>query len=211
MDVGSTTSDLVILHQGKAEASAFSDAERMRIEELLYTGVVRTPVMAVVHQVPFDGVWQGVAAEHFATTADVYRLTGDLPDGYDMAETADGAGKSLKDCARRLARMVGRDLSDAGMSQWRILARSIKSAQLRTLQKAVERALSRGLLHENAPFLGAGAGRFLVRELSRHMGREYRDVSEWVSAESSVADWAVTCLPAYAVARLAVEGRAWRR
>ena len=211
LDVGSTTSDLVVLHQGRVQACAYSDAARMRHDELLYTGVVRTPVMAVVHQVPFDGAWQGVAAEHFATMADVYHLTGDLVEGYDMAETTDGAGKSLEDCARRLARMVGRDLSDAGLPQWRALARSITATQLRTLQQAAERALSRGLLPEQAPFLGAGAGRFLVRVLACQMAREYRDVSEWVVAEPAVAAWAVTCLPAYAVARLAREGQAWQR
>lgn len=202
IDIGSTTSDLVVLHQGRAVVRAYSDAERMRHEELIYTGVVRTPVMAVAHHIPFDGAWQGVAAEHFATMADVYRLTGDLPEGCDMAETADGAGKSHEDSARRLARMVGRDLADASQNQWRTLAFAIKSRQLRTLQQGVERALSRGLLHERAPLLGAGAGRFLVRELARNMGCDYRDISEWVLAVPSVADWAVTCLPAYAVARL---------
>ena len=202
IDVGSTTSDLVVLHDGRAAVLAYSDAERMRHEELIYTGVIRTPVMAVVRQVPFDGAWQGVAAEHFATMADVYRLTVDLTEACDMAETADGAGKSLEDSARRLARMVGRDLADAGLLQWRALALAIKSAQLRTLQQAAERAYSRGLLAEDAPLVGAGAGRFLVRELARNMARPYRDVAEWVTAEANVADWAVTCLPAYAVARL---------
>lgn len=210
MDVGSTTSDLVLLHQGRAAVCACSDAERMRHAELLYTGVIRTPVMAVAHHVPFDGSWQGVAAEHFATMADVYRLTGDLPEGCDMAETADGAGKSLEDSARRLARMVGRDLPDASPSQWRRLALAIKSRQLRTLQQGVERALSRGLLPEDAPLLGAGAGRFLVRELARNMGMDYRDVADWVTAAPSVADWAVTCLPAYAVACLGASERTWQ-
>lgn len=203
LDVGSTTSDLVMLHQGRAAVCAYSDAERMHHGELIYTGVIRTPVMAVAHHVPFDGVWQGVAAEHFATMADVYRLTGDLTEACDMAETADGAGKSCESSARRLARMVGRDLLDASPEQWRRLALAIKSRQLRVLQQGVERALSRGLLPEKALLLGAGAGRFLVRELARNMGCDYQDVADWVSAAPAVADWAATCLPAYAVARLA--------
>lgn len=210
MDVGSTTTDLVLLHQSKAASCAYSDAERMRLEELIYTGVIRTPVMAVVHRVPFEGSWQGVAAEHFATMADVYRLTGDLTEGCDMAETADGAGKTLDDSARRLARMVGRDLADAGPIQWRRLAFAIKSQQLRTLQQGVERVFSRGLLPDRATLLGAGAGRFLVRELAHHMGCEYRDVSEWVSASPAAAEWAVTCLPAYAVAYLGARAQVWQ-
>jgi len=204
IDVGSTTTDLMLLCNGEVMTTASTDAERMRRDELIYTGVVRTPVMSVVQHVPFDGDRQGVAAEHFATMADVYRLTGDLAESHDMAETADGAGKSPAESARRLARMVGRDLSDASLPQWRQLACAIKSRQLRTLQEAAERALSRGLLNEEAALLGAGAGRFLVRDLARQMGRPYQDVSAWVKASPEVADWAVVCLPAYAVARLSM-------
>ena len=202
IDVGSTTSDLVVLLHGQAMVSGYGDAERMRHDELIYTGAVRTPVMAVVRQVPFDGAWQRIAAEHFATMADVYRLTGDLPEACDMSETADGAGKSIEESARRLARMVGRDSTDAPRQQWRALAHTIKSAQLRSLQLAIERALSHGLLSEDAPFVGAGAGRFLVHELASNMSRPYCDVSDWLGAKVDVLDWAVTCLPAYAVARL---------
>lgn len=211
IDVGSTTSDLMVLHQGRVEISASSDAERMRQDALIYTGVIRTPVMAVVHRVPFAGDWQGVAAEHFATMADVYRLTGDLAEEVDMAETADGAGKTQEESARRLARMVGRDLTDADMLQWRRLAFAIKSRQLHQLQDAVERAWSRGLLAEGAPLLGAGAGRFLVRELAQRMGCAYRDVAEWVSATPAATEWAVVCLPAYAVGRLSMREALWAR
>lgn len=208
VDVGSTTADLILLHQGKAAACGYTDAERLRSEEMIYTGVVRTPVMAVAQQLPFGGEWQRLAAEHFATMADVYRLTGDLPEGYDMAETADGTGKSPEESARRLARMVGRDLADATMTQWRRLAFSVKSQQRHMLQAAAERSLSRALLDDGAPLVGAGAGRFLVRELAQHMRRPYLDASTLVSATPEAAEWAGVCLPAYAVAWLGIKGTA---
>lgn len=209
MDIGSTTSDMMVVHQGEVCALAWSDAERMRHGELIYAGVIRTPVMAVVHRVPFGGDWQGVAAEHFATMADVYRLTGDLAEGLDMADTADGAGKSLEESARRLARMVGRDLADADIRRWRQLAIAIKHRQLHVLEEAVERAWSRGLLEEGTPLLGAGVGRFLVRDLAHRMGYPYRDVSEWVHAVPDAIDWSVACLPAYAVGRLRMRELGW--
>jgi (4-(4-[2-(gamma-L-glutamylamino)ethyl]phenoxymethyl)furan-2-yl)methanamine synthase len=203
IDIGSTTADLIPLHHGRPAARGYTDAERLRFDELVYTGVVRTPVLAMAQRVPFDGEWQGVAAEHFATMADVYRLTGDLPDTYDMAETADGAGKTPEDSARRLARMVGRDMADATMAQWRCLANTIKSRQISLLQSATERTFSRGMLDDDAPLLGAGAGRFLICELARRLGREYVDASALLSATPETADWAGVCLPAFAVAWLA--------
>ena len=206
IDIGSTTADLILLRHGQVMAQGLTDAERMRHGELIYSGVVRTPVMAVAKQVPFAGAWQGLAAEHFATMADVYRLTGDLSDDCDMADTADGMGKTPTDSARRLARMLGRDEADADMERWRQLALAIKHQQLRTLQQGVALALSRGLLDDAAPVLGAGVGRFLARELSRNMGLNYVDVSHWVTAAPAASDWAASCLPAYAVARLAQHG-----
>lgn len=203
IDIGSTTADLVILHRGRPAALGYTDAQRMCHGELVYTGAIRTPLMAVAQQVPFAGEWQGLAAEHFATMADVYRLTGELPESYDMAEPADGGEKTPQASARRLARMVGRDLQDAPMPQWRQLAFAVRAQQLHLLQSAAERILSRGLLDEAAPLIGAGAGRFLVYTLADRLGREYRDAAEWIAAAPEAVEWASVCLPAYAVAWLA--------
>ncbi len=210
IDIGSTTTDIIPLQHGAPRSMAMDDAGRMRYDELVYTGVVRTAVMAVTRRVPFDGAWQGVAAELFATMADVYRLTGDLPEGCDMADTADGAGKSIEESARRLARMVGRDLEDATIAEWRTLAAAIKSQQMAMLTEAVERQYSRGLLGERSAVIGAGTGRFLARELARRMELPYRDAAEFVEALPAVHDWSVICLPAYAVAREAMREGAWR-
>ena len=49
--------------------------------ELVYIGVVRTPLMALVRRVPFPRVWNPLMAEYFATMADVYRLLGRLGQG----------------------------------------------------------------------------------------------------------------------------------
>ncbi|MDR2219968.1 MAG: S-layer protein [Methylobacillus sp.] len=202
MDVGSTTTDLVVLHSGKPLIRGYSDAERMATEELVYTGVIRTPVMAVARRLPFAGGWQQLAAEHFATMADVYRLTGELFEECDMGDTADRQGKSEHESARRLARMMGRDFSDADMAQWRQLARTLRSRQLWMLQSAVERQLSRRSFPDDAPIIGAGAGAFLVRELARVMNHPFIDVAQQIEGDSPITKWASVCLPAYAVAWL---------
>ena len=75
--------------------AALTDGERLTQGELVYTGVVRTPVMAIAHTAPFMGRMQRIAAERFATMADVWRLTGDLPDDADPYPAADQRGKSF--------------------------------------------------------------------------------------------------------------------
>jgi probable H4MPT-linked C1 transfer pathway protein len=209
MDIGSTTSDVVMLRQSRVLEAGYTDAERLRSDTLIYTGVVRTPVMAVAQRLPFGGEWQGLAAEHFATMADVFRLTGELAEEYDMADTADGAGKSMAESARRLARMLGHDLDDAPMLAWRQVANAARSQQLHLLQSALERQISRTLPEPEAPLIGAGAGHFLVRALAARLGRPYRDAASYIDAADEIAAWAGVCLPAYAVAWLARREAVW--
>ncbi|MFM9912784.1 MAG: hydantoinase/oxoprolinase family protein [Methylophilaceae bacterium] len=193
VDVGSTTTDVVELKNGQPKPQGFSDAERLTSDTLIYTGVVRTPVMAVVQRLPFNGQMQRVAAEHFATMADVYRLTGKLAAKYDLAETADGQGKSQLESARRLARMLGRDVETVPMLAWQALAHFIANTQLQDLLAVVKAQAPKTLI-------GAGVGRFLVREMAQRLKIAYVDFADLVEGDS--ADVAAVCAPAYAVAAL---------
>ena len=203
IDVGSTTGDLVPIANGKVLAQGNSDAERMRLNELLYSGVVRTPLMALGPKVLFEGHLTNLAAEHFATTADVYRLTGDLLAEDDMAETADGHGKTAIESARRLARMIGHDVEYAPLEVWRKLAENFKEIHLQRLQETAEQVSK---LCPSATLVGAGAGKFLVAKLAERMSRPYMDAAELIQAHSEEQrHTAALCLPAYAVARLALK------
>src|SRR5262249_43756645 len=68
IDVGSTTTDVVALADGRPIPQALTDPGRLLTRELLYTGVRRTPLCAVLGS--------RVAAELFATTLDAYLFRG---------------------------------------------------------------------------------------------------------------------------------------
>jgi uncharacterized hydantoinase/oxoprolinase family protein len=142
-------------------------------------------------------------AEHFATMADIHRLTGELPADADQQATTDGRGKTLGDSARRLARMLGRDADPADLAPWRQLAWHLSERQSDKLLTAADRVLSKSLLAEDAPVVGAGAGRFLVRRLAERLRRPYVDFSALVSGDVQATEWAARCAPAAAVAILA--------
>src|SRR6185437_7787389 len=65
VDVGSTTTDIVPIAGGRVVAAGRTDPARLRSGELVYTGVLRTPVCAVIRSVPLEGGRSRVAAEHF--------------------------------------------------------------------------------------------------------------------------------------------------
>jgi (4-(4-[2-(gamma-L-glutamylamino)ethyl]phenoxymethyl)furan-2-yl)methanamine synthase len=203
VDIGSTTTDIVPIRDGKLAVRGHSDYERLACVELVYTGIVRTPVMALAERIPFEGNWIAPMAEYFATAADVYRVTGELPEGADQLPAADNGGKTMRDSARRLARMIGRDFESAPLSAWRQCARYLAELQLRKIGQACDRVLSRGEVAERAPLVGAGVGRFLVRKLATQLGRRYRDFDNLVDTAPDVASWASSCAPAVAVAVLA--------
>lgn len=203
VDIGSTTADLIPFSGGRLLNQGFSDAERMREDELVYTGVVRTPLMAIAQTIAFKGRRYRVAAEHFATSADVYRITGELMETEDMAATADGAGKTREASMRRLARMLGHDFEDAEDADWRQLADAFRTAQLALLESAITSLVSREGLEAAAPLVGAGAGSFLVQALARKLKREYLPVESLINADSEqVRHSAAVCFPAYAVATM---------
>ncbi|MCC7410709.1 MAG: hypothetical protein IT495_03625 [Gammaproteobacteria bacterium] len=204
MDVGSTTTDLVAFAGGAVHARGYTDAERLRAGELIYTGVVRTPVAAVLRRVPLDGEWTATVAEFFASLGDVYVLADGLVLDARFGPGADERGFDTADCVRRLARMVGADAGDRPLAQWRSLARFIAATHEDGLRRSVERSLS-GLATRPPMLLGAGVGRFLVRRIASRLGLEYVDFATLVPGAADVAGRAAECAPAAALTQLVVD------
>ena len=208
IDTGSTTVDLAPVLAGRVVARGRNDYERLVAGELLYTGVVRTPVMAFAPMVPFAGEWVPLMAEHFATAADLYRLTEQLPEEADLHPAADGAAKSVAGSARRLARMIGRDADSAAPEVWRTLAAWLTALQLHRVEDACDRLRDLHQLPESTPLVAAGAGRFLAREIAAHRGWECLDFADLLPGGSGSGGRASDCAPAVAVAWLLQ--RAWQ-
>lgn len=203
IDIGTTTSDIVPVHGGGVAARGFTDAERLTEGELVYCGVVRTPVMAIAQSAPFRGRPQRIAAERFATMADVFRLTGDLPEDADPYPAADNRGKSPEESAARLARMLGRDASEAALADWVALARYFADCEIAMLEKAARTVTEREGLPAEAPVIGAGCGRFLAKHLASRLGRPYIDFADLIETAPAARELAAICAPAAAVALLA--------
>jgi (4-(4-[2-(gamma-L-glutamylamino)ethyl]phenoxymethyl)furan-2-yl)methanamine synthase len=203
VDIGTTTTDLIPIRGGAVASRGFTDAERLTEGELVYTGVVRTPVMAIAQAAPFAGRAQRIAAERFATMADVWRLTGDLPDDADPYPAADQRGKSEAESAARLARMLGRDASEAELDDWVALARHFAGCQLALIEKAARAVSAREALPAEAAVIGAGCGRFVARQLAKRLGRTYVDFADIIDCEPEVRHIAACCAPAVSIALLA--------
>jgi probable H4MPT-linked C1 transfer pathway protein len=204
IDIGSTTTDIIPFQSGRCCQRGYTDRERMQYNELVYTGIIRTPVMAIVDRIPYKGEWQSLTAECFATMADIYRLTGELNEDDDMMTPPDGAGKTPRDSLKRLARMLGTDPGHSeNLEKWRQAASFIAEQQLQHISQALFRILSDKSLTDDAPLIGAGCGRFLVYKLSQRTGRPYRDFSDLLDVADDIRLTAANCAPAVSVAQIA--------
>jgi probable H4MPT-linked C1 transfer pathway protein len=206
VDIGSTTTDILLLGDGKVKAEGYSDYQRLITQELVYTGVVRTPVMAVALTAQDQGKEIGLMAEYFATMADVYRVTGELNEVHDQNDTADGAEKTVSASAKRLSRMVGCDYNESELPRWQQFAQNLRAQQLARIQAACESQLQRvGLLPKSYPVIGAGIGRFLVKEIAINLGYRYQDFSALFANNDQQSGYTVAdCAPAVAIAYLAI-------
>ena len=158
IDIGSTTADLIPIVAGRVAALGYTDAERLAAGELVYTGMTRSFVMALASRAPFRGAWTPLMNEYFASSADVHRILGALPDGADKMPTADGREKTVEASRARLARMIGREADDAAAQEWDGLAAWFAEAQIREIADAAFLRLSRHDVAVAAPVVAAGVG-----------------------------------------------------
>jgi probable H4MPT-linked C1 transfer pathway protein len=203
VDMGSTTTDLVPVRDGRIVARGYTDAQRLAVGELAYTGLVRTSLMSIARRAPFAGTMTALINENFATMADVHRILDTLPDGADQMTTADGRDKTVAASRARLARIVGRDAADADDAAWHALARWFALAQLHMMGEAAMLVLSAATLPPSAPLVGAGIGESVIAELARHLGRDYVTFASLLDVADDARQAASRCAPAAALALLA--------
>lgn len=218
VDIGSTTTDLIAVRGGRVLTTARSDVDRLATGELVYQGVVRTPLCALGPRIAFGGRMLNVMNELFATTADVYRLTGELDPAHDQQPTADGAAKDMEATRRRLARMIGLDARDASPADWLQMAHAWRAAQVAELGGQLRRVAQLHGLGEAAVAIAAGCGSYLVPDLLQQAGgadpwedgqraactlaRCIGYGSHVAGAPPELAGWAQVCAPCVAVAAL---------
>lgn len=154
LDIGSTTTDLEPLQDGRPRPRAHTDVDRLRSLELVYTGVRRTPVCAIVGH--------GVAAELFATTQDVYLALEMLPENPDDRHSADGRPATRAAARARLARMLCADAETVALQEIGKLAERVLLRQVYQLSMAFDH-VARSLPEPPATVVLAGEGEFLGR------------------------------------------------
>ena len=199
VDIGSTTTDILTVKDGKVCNVGFTDAERLRSGELVYTGVVRSCVNTLCNAMPYHNQLVPMMAENFATSADVYRILQQLPAHADSGETMDGQEKDKVASMRRLARMIGEDYIGSDEKKWEQAAQYISTQQQELISAQVKKYLA--TLGNEQLIVGAGVGRFLIKKIAQQLQVPYVDFADLISPQQIRCDGHVAdCAPAVSLA-----------
>lgn len=195
VDMGSTTTDIIPVVD--RTLSGCTDLRRLMRGELLYTGVLRTNLAALLPCVELYGDSAPLSSELFSITADVYLALGDIKTEEYSCETPDGGPKSREGALRRLARTVCSDLDELGEDGAISIAAQAKSRQISIISSGISRVAD---MHKIRRVVAAGVGEFIVKAACERAGLECIRLSEIYTKRLS------DVFPAFAVARLLSEG-----
>ncbi len=194
IDIGSTTTDLIPLFGGRPVPTGRTDTERMHSGELVYTGIRRTPLCAILGRI--------VAAELFATTLDAWLLRGSIAEDASDCHTADGQPATRAAAHLRLARMLCGDLSTTTASERLHLAQVCELQQTNAVASALQGVVS-SLAGPIQTIILAGEGEFLAKLAVERLGGMPTAARVSLADRLGPARSQAAC--AYAVAVLAAE------
>jgi (4-(4-[2-(gamma-L-glutamylamino)ethyl]phenoxymethyl)furan-2-yl)methanamine synthase len=181
IDIGTTSTDLIPIIDGRVAAQGKTDPERLLSGELVYSGALRTPAEAVARQVPLWGGKAAISADGFALIGDAHLWLRHLSDAEYTCPAPDGRPANRLFAGERLARMVCADrdmLDDAAISD---IATALTKAQVRTVAIALERLLQRW--PEIRTAVVAGLGDFVASEAAQAAGLRVLPLeNQWGSA-----------------------------
>jgi probable H4MPT-linked C1 transfer pathway protein len=192
VDVGSTTTDVIPIQDGKSVALGETDPERLLCRELVYTGARRTPICALLGE--------QVAAEFFATALDAYLVLGEIPENVADSDTADTRPATQALAHARLARMLCADLETSTEEERLELASRAAAQQVKMIAAAMHQVAGRLSGPPTTVFL-AGSGEHVATKALAATGWTPRVVSLRRELSEPVSTAACAC----AVALLAAE------
>ncbi len=162
VDMGSTTTDIIPLSSFKSLLS-LCDLDRLQKGMLVYTGLLRAPVVSLLREVYLDGgaTRTPVANELFAISADVHLVMGHIGKANYAVPTPDGADVMITESLQRLSRMVCSDLSEIGEKNARAVAAAFWHEQRSVIEAEIMRVSGSGAM---PVLICAGIGSALLAE-----------------------------------------------
>jgi probable H4MPT-linked C1 transfer pathway protein len=201
IDVGSTSTSIIPIVNGKPAAKGKTDLDKLICGELVYTGSLRTNIAAIVQSIPVKAGVASVSSEFFALSGDVHLILGNIVVEDYTSETADGRGRSVPEALARLARVVCADIDMLTKHELFEIAQYIYKQQVSQIAAGLSRvyAYTKSLVNNRVPVVITGLGKdFLARGAAEQIG-----VDEIVDLDLLLPKQAILATPAVGTALMA--------
>ena len=208
VDVGSTTTSIIPIVQGKVCAAGKTDLEKLISRELIYTGSLRTNVAAIVSCLPLRGSVANVASELFAQSGDIHLVLGNIKKMEYSTETADGKGKTINDSLARIAHVVCADTEMLTTKEILKIAKHVYKQQVKQIADGLDAVYCRleTDAKQTVPTIVTGLGKhFLAMKAAENVG-----VAKIIDLGHLFTEGAALASPATGIALIAatkIEGR----
>ena len=165
IDFGSTTTDLICIKNKKIKNIHFDDFSRLNNSELLYSGLVRTPIFSIINEVKIDDKTFKIIPEFFSNMGDIYRISYSQELCHDIDDTADLRSKSYINSLCRVSRNFGIDY-DTSLENFIIqISKNIVGKQLSVINKSINILRKKYNLEPEHPVITSGIGKDILIKL----------------------------------------------
>jgi probable H4MPT-linked C1 transfer pathway protein len=175
VDVGSTSTSIIPIVNGKIATQGKSDLDKLICGELVYTGSLRTNLAAITQTIPVKNAVASVSSELFALSGDVHLILGNIRQEQYTSETADGQGTTRKEALTRLARLVCADTEMLTEEELVKIAQYLYEKQIQQITASLSQVYKRTkeTSSTKVPILTAGIGKdFLSRKAAEQIGAD---------------------------------------
>lgn len=195
IDVGSTSTSIIPIINGKIVAKGINDFEKLLAGELVYTGSLRTNIATIVNKIPIRKSQSAISAEFFSQAGDIHLILGNITEKEYSVETPDKRGKKIIDAMERLARVVCGDLELLKRFEIEEMATYIYSKQIMQIMNGLKKVSSRlNIINKKEiPVIVTGIGKnFLARKAAKKLRfKKIIDINQIIKNNTFIASPAV--------------------
>ena len=148
IDIGSTTTTIIPVKNGKVNVEGKNDLEKLACGELIYTGALRTNIATITQTLNVRGLNVKVSSEYFASTADVYLVLNEISRQDYTTDTSDGRGKTRREALARIARVICADINMLKEDEIVSLAAQIADKQISIIIEALDNVFKKNWKNE---------------------------------------------------------------
>ena len=201
VDFGSTTTDFVCIKNSKIINQGFDDFTRLSKKEIFYSGIIRTPLFGLEHEITLKKKKYQIIPEFFSNTSDIYRIYNFLEKDFDIDDEADNGKKGIVQSMIRISRSFCIEYKKSKRNLILDLSKVLIDKQINNIKLNIYNLLKKNKLDKNTPLIFTGIGKKILEKKIKN--NSVVNIRKLIKAQNKkLNNFALNNMPAYCVAQL---------